>query len=84
MYSRYRRNWGIIALVSILGISNISLMSTLVTNRFKSPYPNVNFPVGPYTSYSIVASEKGYSIKYKANDPKVLNRVKLLLSLIHI
>ena len=42
MYSRSGKNWGIIALVSILGISNISLMSTLVTNRFKSPYPNLN------------------------------------------
>ena len=78
MYSRPSKNWGIIALVSILGISNISLMSTLVTNKFKSPYPNVNFPVGPYTSYSIVASEKGYSIRYKANDPKILKRQKLL------
>lgn len=77
MYSnRPRRNWGIIAVVSVLGISNISMMNTLVSHKLKSPYPNVNVPVGPYTSYSVVATDKGYTLRYKANDPKVLNRIK--------
>ena len=71
MYSnRPRRNWGIIAVVSVLGISNISMMNTLVSHKLKSPYPNVNVPVGPYTSYSVVATDKGYTLRY--------------LSLIHI
>ena len=78
MYSRPRRNWGVIALVSILGLSNLSLMNTLVSHKFKRPYPNLNLPVGPYTSYRVVASEKGYSISYKANDPKILARTKLV------
>ena len=78
MYSRSRRNWGVIALVSILGVSNLSLMNTLVSHKFKRPYPNLNLPVGPYTSYRVVASEKGYSISYKANDPKILARTKLV------
>ena len=78
MYSRPRRNWGVIALVSILGVSNLSLMNTLVSHKFKRPYPNLNLPVGPYTSYRDVASEKGYSISYKANDPKILARTKLV------
>ena len=78
MYSRPRRNWGVIALVSILGVSNLSLMNTLVSHKFKRPYPNLNLPVGPYTSYRVVASEKGYSISYKANDPKILARTKLV------
>ena len=78
MYYRQRKNWGVIALVSILGISNLSLMNTLVSQKFKSPFPNLNLPVGPYTSYRVVTSEKGYSISYRANDPKVLTRVKLL------
>ena len=76
MYSRPRRNWGVIALVSILGLSNLSLVNTLVSHKFKRPYPNLNLPVGPYTSYRVVASEKGYSISYKANDPKILARTK--------
>jgi len=78
MYSRPRRNWSVIALVSILGISNISMINTLVSHKFKSPYPNVNVPVGPYTSYSVVATKNGYTLKYKANDPKVLTRFKNL------
>ena len=77
MYSnRPRRNWGLIAVVSILGISNLSLMNTLVSHKLKNPFPNINLPVGPYTSYRVVTSEKGYSINYKANDPKILTRVK--------
>ena len=78
MYSRPRRNWGVIALVSILGLSNLSLVNTLVSHKFKRPYPNLNLPVGPYTSYRVVTSEKGYSISYKANDPKILARTKLV------
>ena len=78
MYYRQRKNWGGIALVSVLGISNLSLMNTLVSQKFKSPFPNLNLPVGPYTSYRVVTSEKGYSISYKANDPKILARTKLV------
>tara|TARA_B100000085_G_scaffold69623_1_gene62319 strand:- start:29 stop:577 length:549 start_codon:yes stop_codon:yes gene_type:complete len=78
MYYKQRKNWGVIALVSILGISNLSLMNTLVSQKFKSPFPNLNLPVGPYTSYKVVTSEKGYSISYKANDPKILARTKLV------
>ena len=78
MYYRQRKNWGVIALVSILGISNLSLMNTLVSHKLKSPYPNLNLPVGPYTSYRVVTTEKGYSISYKANDPKILARTKLV------
>ena len=78
MYSRPRKNWGVIALVSVLGLSNLSLVNTLVSHKFKRPYPNLNLPVGPYTSYRVVASEKGYSISYKANDPKILARTKLV------
>jgi len=78
MYYKQRRNWGVIALVSILGVSNLSLINTLVSHKFKRPYPNLNLPVGPYTSYRVVASEKGYSISYKANDPKILARTKLV------
>ena len=78
MYSRPRRNWGVIALVSILGVSNLSLMNTLVSHKFKSPYPNLNLPVGPYTSYRVVTTENGYSISYRANDPKILARTKLI------
>jgi hypothetical protein len=53
-------------------------MNTLVSQKLKNPFPNLNLPVGPYTSYRVVTSEKGYSISYKANDPKILARTKLV------
>ena len=55
MYSnRPRKNWGIIAVVSLLGISNISMMNTLVSHKLKNPfYSKISFrhanPVG-YTN----------------------------------
>ncbi len=59
MYSnRPRRNWGIIAVVSVLGISNLSLMNTLVSHKLKNPFPNINLPVGPYTSYRLLLQKK--------------------------
>ena len=77
MYSnRPRRNWGPELCRYRLGISNLSLMNTLVSHKLKNPFPNINLPVGPYTSYRVVTSEKGYTISYKANDPKILTRVK--------
>ena len=39
-------------------------------NQRKSKLPNINVPVGPYTSYKVSVSEEGYAISYKANDPK--------------
>ena len=73
MYSRPKRNWGTIALVSLLGVSNVSLISNLSN---KTNLPVINLPVGPYTTYQVDASEFGYKISYMANDPKVLNSVR--------
>ena len=77
MYSnRPRRNWGIIAVVSLLGISNISMMNTLVSHKLKNPFPNINLPVGPYTSYIASVTEKGYTIRYKSHSPKIIETEK--------
>ena len=76
MYYKQKKNWGVIVLVSILGLSNLSLMNTLVSSKFKTPYPNLNLPVGPYTSYDLLASEDGYRLSYRSNDPAILQRTK--------
>ena len=79
MYSnRPRKNWGIVTVISILGICNIGLMNTLVSYKFKNSYPNFNLPVGPYTSYDVIALKGGYRIKYKSNDPAILSRQKVI------
>ena len=67
MYRRHERKWGTIILVSLLGLSNVGLATNLIT---KSKFPAMNIPVGPYTSYRVVANKNGYTISYKANDPK--------------
>ena len=41
-----------------------------IATREKSKLPNINVPVGPYTSYKVSVQEDGYAISYKANDPK--------------
>ena len=54
---------------SLFAVSHIGMIGYIAT-REKSKIPNINVPVGPYTSYKVSASEEGYSISYKANDPK--------------
>ena len=40
----------------------------------RQPYqvPSINIPKGDYSSYELNAGPDGYSIKYKANDPAIL------------
>ena len=41
--------------------------------------PTINIPRGtPYSSYKIEAGKDGYTIEYKANDPKVLESQRSL------
>ena len=54
---------------SLFAVSHIGMIGYIAT-REKSKLPNVNVPVGPYTSYKVSVSEEGYVISYKANDPK--------------
>ena len=54
---------------SLFAISHIGMIGHIAT-REKSKLPNINVPVGPYTSYKVSVSEEGYAISYKANDPK--------------
>jgi len=62
-----------IGLGAVVGISHIGMIGILAN---RSRLPVVNLPVGPYTSYRVNANEKGYSINYRANDPKVMEVTK--------
>ena len=74
--------WIGISLGGLIGISHIGLIGMVAR---KSDFPVVNVPVGPYTSYSVNANKDGYSINYRANDPKTFRVERdLKLSLIHI
>ena len=61
--------WVGISLGVVVGLSHIGMIGMISRNK---QFPVVNLPVGPYTSYSVSANKEGYSINYKANDPKVM------------
>ena len=54
---------------SLFTVSQLGMVGYIAT-RNQSKLPDINVPVGPYTSYKVSVSEEGYAISYKANDPK--------------
>ena len=62
---------------SLFAVSHIGMIGYIAT-REKSKLPNINLPVGPYTSYKVSVSEEGYAISYKANDPKTMYKTTKL------
>ncbi len=63
------KKWIGISLGTILGISHIGMIGTLA-NRTK--FPKLDLPIGEYTSYNVIANKEGYTINYRAHDPRVL------------
>ena len=61
---------------ALFAVSHIGLVGYLI----RQPYqiPSINIPKGDYSSYELNAGPDGYSIKYKANDPAILNSEKAL------
>ena len=61
----------------IFGIAHIGVLGHLM-NATKLQYPVINFPSGDYSSYEVEATKDGYKIRYKANDPAILNSERQL------
>ena len=38
----------------------------------KESFPKLNLRIGEYTSYNVIANKEGYTINYRAHDPRVL------------
>ena len=55
---------------ALFAVSHIGLVGYLM----RQPYqvPSINIPRGDYSSYELNAGPDGYSVKYKANDPAIL------------
>ena len=70
-----RTKWAAISIGGVIAIAHIGVLGHLI-RRPPEPrvaeVPTINIPHGPYTSYKITAGKEGYTIEYKANDPKVL------------
>ena len=57
---------------SLFAASHIGMIGHIATKQQESKLPNINLPVGPYTTYKAQVSEEGYAITYRANDPKTM------------
>ena len=64
---------------ALFAISHLGLLGYLIDRKAEPPsVPTINLPRGPYSSYKIEAGRDGYTIEYKANDPKVLESERSL------
>ena len=64
---------------ALFAISHIGLLGYLVKDTPRTPdFPVIQFPRGDYSSYEVEATRDGYKIKYKANDPTVLESERSL------
>ena len=67
----YKGKWISIGTIgSLFALSHIGMIGMLAK---KSSFPQVNLPVGEYTSYSVRAGKDGYAINYRANDPLIMH-----------
>ena len=64
---------------TIFAVSHIGLLGYLVKDTPRTPdFPIIQFPRGDYSSYEVEATRDGYKIRYRANDPTVLQSEKSL------
>ena len=63
--------WVALTAGAFFGVAHIGVLGHLI-NDSRPEYPVINFPSGDYSSYEVEANRDGYTIKYKANDPAIL------------
>ena len=69
--------WFALAVGTFFGVAHIGVLGYLIDD--KSPdFPVIQFPRGDYSSYEVEGNRDGYRIRYKANDPTVLNSSRSL------
>ena len=65
--------WTALSVGSVVAIAHIGVSGHLVRRQPTIQVPTINIPRDtPYSSYKIEAGKDGYTIEYKANDPKIL------------
>ena len=63
------KKWIGLSLGTLVGVSHIGMIGTLAN---RTNFPKLNLPIGEYTSYNVIANKEGYTINYRAHDPRVL------------
>jgi len=62
--------WFALGMGGLFGLSHIVMIGMLAT---RSRQPSIKLPqTGQYSSYRIMSGEDGYSVEYRANDPKTM------------
>ena len=60
----------------VIGVSHIGLIGMVANRDKEGRLPDLDIPIGPYTSYVVSANKEGYKISYTANDPKTMHITK--------
>jgi len=65
--------WAVLSVGTLFGIAHIGVLGHLMN---RTEIPKLDLPLNDYSSYVIRAGKDGYTIEYKANDPKVMKVTK--------
>ena len=65
--------WKWISIGTVGSLFALSHIGMIGMRSRKSSFPQLNLPVGEYTSYSVKAGKDGYAINYRANDPLIMH-----------
>ena len=61
--------WIALGVGTLFGVAHLGILGHLIS---RDQLPIINLPVGDYTAYKVQAGKDGYSIDYRANDPRVM------------
>ena len=76
--SRSLFKWIALGAGTFFGVAHIGILGYIFNAPKVPEYPVINFPSGDYSSYEVEANKDGYKIKFKANDPAILNSERSL------
>ena len=67
--------WATLTVGALFGFAHIGILGHILT---KPQYPEIKFPDGDYSSFTVKSGKDGYHIEYKANDPAILESTRSL------
>jgi len=68
--------WAALTVGTVFGVAHLGILGHLLN---KDQLPIINLPVGDYTAYQVDAHKDGYRIQYRANDPQVMGKDKVIV-----
>ena len=74
--------WVALSVGGVIAVAHIGVLGHLMDMNKKyadrPQYPSINLPTGEYSSYDVNVNKEGYSVRYNANDPRVLTSERSL------